>query len=64
MQPWCLGGVGWEEEGRGEAFLVEHSALLGGPDLCDQAAGDRTRGAMNPGSGRGPGVMPERAPAA
>ena len=55
--------MGWEEEGRGEAFLVEHSALLGGPVLCDQAAGDRTQGAMNPGSGREPGVMPERAPA-
>lgn len=59
MEPWWLGGVGWEEGG--EAFLVEHSALLGGPVLCDQTAGDKARGAMNPGSGREPGVTPERA---
>lgn len=59
-----MAGVGWEEGGGGEAFLVEHSALLGGPALCDQAARDKARGARNPGSGRVAGVTPERAPAA
>ena len=55
-----MAGVGLEEGGGGEAFLVEHSTLLGGPVLCGQAARDKARGARNPGSGREAGVTPER----
>lgn len=52
----------WGRVGRGRGSTPGGALrLLGGPVLCDQTAGDKPRGAMNPGSGREPGVTPERA---